>query len=511
MNLKQFKEFESELKILEEESKGSGEIRDKKSLVYLMFIDRISVALETMRACMPKYIPDNVKETKPGLEDILKDFDPNEKIVKIFSPISDLSGGDIEKTVQAHQEIWKSLSSEISRLNKEVRRFYTLYAEQPEGKETESRVDMEKRLEKGITDAKDAFFVANTKASEFVEAAAKSYSAGAVALLKKIKNEDDLSEINSRINKFYTELKKRRDKTLFESSVYSLLLQEKFRSSGVSGVQQMSVGNVLSGLLSIYNQVKNTESIFRGTVFETEVGDSAKDYIKKTNIEEDIKFLGLNENKDKRESPEGSERIKEISGKIEKMLSSDDDISLSKWRMGISDKFESALVANEYLNDGDKKIKRAQIAIQDIVKIVGLKKQAASNDLENIIKRVKNDLKGDGEKEEGEEDARKDRIGDKSGGAIDPVLDKETGDFTETGLKSFEENAKDLLGKSEISISKDGTGENIGEVAFSLSMFTGEDYTKPDNKFDIELINRDMEIFLRSRKENPYFKIYSNL
>ena len=273
----------------------------------------------------------------------------------------------------------------------------------------------------------------------------------------------------------------------------------------------MSVGNLLSGLLSIYNQVKNTESIFRGTVFETEVGDSAKDYIKKTNIEEDIKFLGLNENKDKRESPEGSERIKEISGKIEKMLSSDDDISLSKWRMGISDKFESALVANEYLNDGDKKIKRAQIAIQDIVKIVGLKKQAASNDLENIIKRVKNDLKGDGEKEEGEEDARKDRIGDKSGGAIDPVLDKETGDFTETGLKSFEENAKDLLGKSEISIPKDGTGENIGEVAFSLSMFTGEDYTKPDNKFDIELINRDMEIFLRSRKENPYFKIYSNL
>jgi len=499
MNLKGFKDFKS-ISITEED-KSTGEIRDKKSLIYLMFIDKISVALETMRACMPKSIPDDVKDRKPGLVDFISDFNPTKNIIKILSPISNLSGGDVEKTISVHEEIWKNLAAEGSRLKGEVRRFYTLYSEAPESKEVESRTEMEKRLQKGSRDAKDAYLIANTKASEFVDAAIRSYSNGAKSLIKKIDDKKDLEEINSRILKFYKEIKGRSDKEIFESSVYSLLISEK---KNVQGVQEISAGNLLSGLLSIYNQVKNTVSIFRGTVFEKEVESSAKEYLGKTDLENDIRFLGLDENKAKREGKEGEPKMREISKKVDKILSQDDALSLMTWRMDISNKFESALTANEYLLDGDKKIARAQSAIGDIVKIVGLKKQAASNDLQNIVKRFTED-KEDGKKED--KDGKEDKIG--GDGAITPVLDKEGKEFTENGLKTYTEKSKEFLGKEDVDVSKLSDSSDSAELALRLSFFTDSNYKKESGELDIEAINRDLSIFLKAKKEDPYFKIYS--
>lgn len=499
MNLKGFKDFNRNL-IVEEES-NKGEIRDKKSLVYLMFIDRISIALETMRACMPKSIPDDVKDRKPGLVDFLSDFEPSKNIVKVLSPISGLSGDDVEKSKAVHEEIWKNLSEEGARLKGEIRRFYTLYAEAPESKEVESRKEMEERLQKGLRDAKDAYFIANTKASEFVDAAIKSYSTGGKNLIKKINDKKDIAEINSRLSKFFKEVKEKKDKELFESSVYSLLLTEK---KNVQGVQSISAENMLSALLSIYNQVKNTVSIFRGTVFEKEVETSAKEYIGKTDLENDIKFLGLDENKSKREGNEGASRLKQISEKVDKMLSQNDALSLTIWRMGISDKFESALTANQYLSDGDKKIARAQSIIGDMVKIVGLKKKAASNDLENIVKRFTDDKK-DGKEED--KDERADRVG--GGDGITPVLGTDGKEFTENGLKDYTEKSKEFLGKDAVDVSKGMDSSDSAELALRLSFFTGDDYKNDTGKLDIEAINRDMSIFLKARGEDPYFKIYS--
>jgi hypothetical protein len=196
--------------------------------------------------------------------------------------------------------------------------------------------------------------------------------------------------------------------------------------------------------------------------------------------------------------------MREISKKVDKILSQDDALSLMTWRMGISNKFESALTANEYLLDGDKKIARAQSAIGDIVKIVGLKKQAASNDLQNIVKRFTED-KEDGKKED--KDGKEDKIG--GDGAITPVLDKEGKEFTENGLKTYTEKSKEFLGKEDVDVSKLSDSSDSAELALRLSFFTDSNYKKESGELDIEAINRDLSIFLKAKKEDPYFKIYS--
>jgi hypothetical protein len=69
--------------------------------------------------------------------------------------------------------------------------------------------------------------------------------------------------------------------------------------------------------------------------------------------------------------------------------------------------------------------------------------------------------------------------------------------MTEAGKEALSKKVTDLIGAKEPDIDKIGQGENVNDLAYRLSFFSGNDYKDKDGKIDVDKLYKDLDIFTR--------------
>jgi hypothetical protein len=472
-----FNDFEN-LRLNEEEEKNNAM---SNSRLYLLFVNRMSTCFETFRACIPNDLPDDVKKRKPELAKIIGEFNSLANIKNVFSGIDEDSGAE------AHKEMWNKFENLGGDLKNKVTEFQQIYAtrpDEPKRGESEERSDMQDRIRTGAADFKSSITAANTQAAAFVDAAVKIFTKGAKNVIAKL---DDvaLEEANEsilRVKKYANKINENINEEKEGRKKGKKYVQE---TKEVSGFQLMGVYQ------SIYNKILNIRNIYRGSDFYGEIKGDIENYLAKTEVEKIYDFLtGIASDQAKLADAENRKKIAEYADRADKIFKVDGDLSLFKWSQGIEDKIGYKYNASETLKSGDAKIRRALSFIGDVMELALSKEKASQRNLDKLVDKL-----------DSASEPKKDRIAGEGVTVIDP-----NGELTNDGRNSLNKKITDLLGVKEPNLDKEGQGENVGDLAYRLSFFSGNDYKSEDGKIDVDKLYKDLDTFTKNVVGSNAFK-----
>jgi hypothetical protein len=200
-------------------------------------------------------------------------------------------------------------------------------------------------------------------------------------------------------------------------------------------------------------------------------------------LQEAAQFLSSNNFSQIRGSGAGGDKIKVITDNLEKLSAQNGELSIAEWKNKSLEKYGNAQISNDFLNDGDAKIARAQGIVNDMVKLSSLKQKAASTQLQNVIADIAN-VNTEG-------DSKIDRVG---GG--DGVTDEAP--TSKADIEELQKEMSNILGTAKSSTDK-VTPEEVLEIARYLSLLTGKTYKTANGTPDTDEINKDIRIFIEKR------------
>jgi hypothetical protein len=278
-------------------------------------------------------------------------------------------------------------------------------------------------------------------------------------------------EASGAVNESYINLKNRSD--LFE--------RKKSDDTSTAQMQEASYSTLLNQVISLAGIIDSFIDFFIGSPFETEIRASAVKYQKP--LQQAAQFLSSNNFSQIRGSSAGGDKIKEITDNLEKLSAQNGELSIAEWKNKSLEKYGNAQISNDFLNDGDAKIARAQGIVNDMVKLSSLKQKAASTQLQNVIADIANvNTVGD---------SKIDRIG---GG--DGVTDGAP--TSKADIEELQKEISNILGTPKSATDK-VTPEEVLEIARYLSLLTGKTYKTANGTTDTAEINKDIRIFLEKR------------
>lgn len=437
--------------------------------LYLIYLNRIVECYGTFRQCVPPNLPEDLKERKPALVKIIKEFDDLSNSKKTYDMIKDGSGKD------DHIKMWDFFEKNSKDLKNKVREFYQIYStkpEEPKRGESETRSELEDRIKTGAVDAKDAILAANTEASEYVDSAAKIFSGGAKNILEKIK-ESDLKKINSIIV------------GIAERNLKGVKINEDRRLKEYKEVSYLSLSNLYN---SIYLDILNIRDSYKNQDFYPEIEGEIDAYLKKTEVDAAFDFLRkigsdprlLQDQEKRKEIDKWADRSTEI-------LRREGEYSIHKFKESIEDQVGGKYASNKTLESGDLKLQKAKALIRNLIELAIAKEKAAGRNLDKLVDRLSASAEG-----------KKDRIAGEGGetqGGIDVI--SANGNLTEAGRDKIRKRIKELLGEEDPDIDDLGQGRSTSDIAYRLSFFSGNDYRKENGKIDIEKLDKDLDTFTK--------------
>ena len=456
-----------------EDSETAKDISSDDS-IYRLLLDKALSALVMMRAILPV----NAKD-KPEIKDLLDKFNIYSKIIEILSQVNPDNA--------SHKKMWndiKKLGEESERYVEEFGEVWGKLEKAPEGGET--RIEMVNRGALDLKNAKEKYSVTGNGASAFIKAGIDSYANGGLNLLdsndinlnslqkafpeiiKKYKEKEE----GGAVNESYSNLKNRSD--LFE--------RKKSDDSSTAQTQEVSYSTLLNQVISLAGIIDSFIDFFIGSPFEKEIRSSAVKYQKP--LQEAAQFLTSNNFSQIRGSDAGGDKIKEITANLEKLSAQSGDMSIAEWKNKSLEKYGDAQISNDFLNDGDAKIAKAQEIVNNMVKISSLKQKAASNQLQNVIANIANaDQAGD---------SKIDRIDGGDG------YDEAKSPTSRADIEELQKEVSQILGTSKSGSGK-MTPEEMMEIARYLTLLTGKTYRTQSGSPDTDEINRDIRIFFEKR------------
>ena len=466
-----FNDFDR-IRLNEDDSDKKDVISDYGNL-YKRFLNSMNVCFKTFRLCIPGDLPDEVKKRKPELSGIIEEFNSFANLKNVYSGIKEGSG------IESHRAMWDAFEDYGKKLKNKVREFYQIYAarpEEPKRGETETRSEMQERIRVGSMDSKDAILAANTEAAEYVDSAVKIFTKGAKNILDSLK-EPDFKAANDVILRVEKELANVNENI---NEGKGLRKKDKKYVENYKEVQYTSLANTY---YSIYRQILDTRNIYKNSEFYKEIEGDIKDYLEKTGVEKAYKFLSdLGTDPEKLSNVDNRKKMEELADKASKILSQESDISIHKWSKEIDKKIGDKSRTDETIKSGDSKIEKARGLISNIIELANAKEKAASRELDNLVDNLTSGF-----------EPKKDRV---AGEGI-TVIDPGTGEMTEAGKEALSKKVTDLIGAKEPDIDKIGQGENVNDLAYRLSFFSGNDYKDKDGKIDVDKLYKDLDIFTR--------------
>jgi hypothetical protein len=456
-------------------------------VTYRLLLDKALSSLVMMRAILPAKAP----EDRPDIGDLLGKFN-------IYQKIADILASTTAKK-ESHTKMWDSIKSLGADSEKYIQEFATVWGQAQTKPEEETRSEMTARGTEDIKRAKEKYSVSGNGAAKYIKAAVDSYSRGGLNLLDSGKInlnalQPSIKELEQRFEKDSSAGSVSEGNTLTESMKtavnYSAVYErKKSDDSEISQTQDLSYSTLLNQVISLASLIDNFIDFFNGSPYEGEIKSSAKKY--QTPLQKAAQFLSSNDFSKIRNTPAASSKLSQISDDLAKLSAPKGEMSIQEWKNSSLEKYGDLQVSNEFLVDGDRKMAQAQSIINDMTKISSLKKKQANTELDKVIKNLSKD------QDEYDQEKKIDRIG---GGDGFDVVDTD-GNLTKEGVKDLQKNISQILGTENIN-SEDYNPENEKqalEVARHLSMLNGKNYKDKNNKLDLNLLNRDMRIFLKNR------------
>jgi hypothetical protein len=473
-----FNDFDK-LRLNEEEEAKKEELSGYGNL-YLRFLEKMNVCFQNFRLCVPGDLPPDVKKRKPALVEIINDFNSFASLKNVYSGIKEDSGEE------SHKAMWDTFEASGEKLKNKVREFYQIYAakpEEPERGESETRTELQDRIRTGSADAKDAFLAANTEAAEYVDSAVKIFTKGAKNILDSLK-EADFKAANQAILAVEKKLKK------VNENINEKKDPEKKSKKHVANYKEITYLSLFDTYSSIYKQILDIRDYYKNTEFYSEIEKDITEYLGKTKIKEGYDFLKGIRSKPEQVETENRKKMEELADKAADILSQEKDISLYKWRKGIDEKIGDRSRTDETIKSGDAKIEKARQLISNMIELANAKEKAAARELDNLVDNLTSGFA-----------PKKDRIAGEGVTVIDP----DSGEITKAGREALNNKITDLIGAKEPNIDKDGQGENVLDLAYRLSFFSGNDYKDKDGKIDVEKLYKDLDIFTKDVVGNKAF------
>jgi hypothetical protein len=456
-------------------------------VTYRLLLDKALSSLVMMRAILPAKAP----EDRPDIGDLLGKFN-------IYQKIADILASTTAKK-ESHAKMWDSIKSLGSDSEKYIQEFATVWGQAQTKPDEETRSEMTARGTEDIKRAKEKYSVSGNGAAKYIKAAVDSYSRGGLNLLDSGKInlnalQPSIKELEQRFEKDSSAGSVSEGNTLTESMKtavnYSAVYErKKSDDSEISQTQDLSYSTLLNQVISLASLIDNFIDFFNGSPYEGEIKSSAKKY--QTPLQKAAQFLSSNDFSKIRNTPAASSKLSQISDDLAKLSAPKGEMSIQEWKNSSLKKYGDLQVSNEFLVDGDRKMAQAQSIINDMTKISSLKKKQANTELDKVIKNLSKD------QDEYDQEKKIDRIG---GGDGFDVVDTD-GNLTKEGVKDLQKNISQILGTENIN-SEDYNPENEKqalEVARHLSMLNGKNYKDKNNKLNLNLLNRDMRIFLKNR------------